>query len=168
METSHNFSAPLVSSRYIARPVALGLAAAMIAPTLAGCGGQPAEAPVAPANRPPAIGAPRMQQNTGMSTKKKVMLLAGAAALYYMYKKHKNAQGQAVQYYQSKSTGRIYYRDPKNPQKVTWVTPPTQPIQVPADQAQEYSNYQGYNNQTTGQAWGGFDNGQFAPGSDRM
>ncbi len=61
----------------------------------------------------------------GMSTGKKVVIvLAGAALLYYLYKHHEKAkemaQGQDVQYYQSKN-GRIYYRDPKTHQ-VHWVT----------------------------------------------
>ena len=91
-------------------------------------------APVAPAARPPA-------PQQGMSTRKKVLLLAGAAALYYLYKKHQNAQGAGPQgqYYRSKNGG-IYYRDPRNPKIVHWVTAPQQPIQVPAD---EYARYTG-------------------------
>ena len=75
-----------------------------------------------------------------MSTKQKVVLLAGAAALYYLYKKHQNAQGAGPQgqYYRSKNGG-IYYRDPKNPKIVHWVTAPQQPIQVPADEYQRYT-----------------------------
>jgi len=151
MQTSH---------KYIARPVALGLTAAFLAPTLAGCGSpQQAEAPTVQRNmnRPPAIGAPRAQQNTGMSGKQKMMLLAGAAALYYMYKKKQNAKGQAVQYYKSESTGGIYYRDPQT-KKPIWVTAPRQAMQVPIEEAQEYSRYRGYNNQSTGQSFGGPEN----------
>jgi hypothetical protein len=49
-----------------------------------------------------------------MSTGQKVTVLAGAAALYYLYNKHKNAQGEGKtgRYYRSKN-GRIYYRDPQ-------------------------------------------------------
>jgi len=74
----------------------------------------------------------------GMSTKKKVLLLAGAAALYYMYNKHKNAQGTGPQgqYYRSKN-GQIYYRDRNH--KPVWVTAPTQPIQVPAADFERYT-----------------------------
>lgn len=87
-----------------------------------------------------------------MSTGKKVMLLAGAAALYYMYKKNqeKKAQGQLQgqpQYYLSKN-GRVYYRDQNN--QAHWVTPPAQGFQVPYDEAQQYSQFQGYNGQSTG------------------
>lgn len=77
----------------------------------------------------------------GLSTGQKVMLLAGAAAVYYMYKKHQNTQGTGPdgQYYRSKN-GQIYYRDKSG--KPHWVTPPQQPIQVPAD---EYSRVTGQN-----------------------
>ena len=93
-----------------------------------------------------------MAQRPGMTTKQKVMLLAGAAALYYLYRKHQQkaqAQGQTIQYYRSKN-GRIYYREPNNPQQVHWVTPPRQPIQIPMDEAQQYSDIEGYNNQRSG------------------
>lgn len=72
-----------------------------------------------------------------MSTKQKVVLLAGAAALYYFYKKHQNAQGagQQGQYYRSKNGG-IYYRDAQG--QPHWVTPPAGGIQVPADEASQY------------------------------
>lgn len=96
----------------------------------------------------PVANAPR----GGMSTGKKVMLLAGAAALYYMYKKNqqKKEAGQLSgqpQYYLSKN-GRVYYRD--NTGRAVWVTPPAQGIQVPYDEAQQYRGLQGYDNQSTG------------------
>jgi hypothetical protein len=89
----------------------------------------------------------------GMSTGKKVALLAGAAALYYMYRKNqeKKQAGQLngqPQYYLSKN-GRVYYRN--NTGQAVWVTPPAQGIQVPYDEAQQYSQFQGYNNQRTGE-----------------
>ena len=87
-------------------------------------------------------------QHAGMTTKQKVVILAGAALLYYLYKHHQQQQNQQVQYYLSKN-GRVYYRDPQTHQ-VHWVTP----VQVPASEAQEYSQYQGYNNQATGQSYG--------------
>jgi len=108
-----------------------------------------------------------MNQNTGMSTKQKLVLLAGAAALYYYYRKSKTAneakyKGQQVQYYLSKN-GRIYYREPGNPQNVIWVTPPPQQVrsvQLPPDQAGAYSDIQGYNNQTTGNGLDYYFSGQ--------
>ena len=68
----------------------------------------------------------------GMSTRNKLILLAGAAALAYLYNKHKNRTGAGPegQYYRSKN-GRIYYRDAQH--NVHWVTPPSGGIQVPAD-----------------------------------
>lgn len=85
------------------------------------------------------------QPAQGMSTKQKVLLVAGAAALYYLYNKHKNAQGTGAQgqYYRSKN-GRIYYRD-KNGQPV-WVTEPSQPMQIPADEYQRVTGQSVGNN----------------------
>ena len=76
-------------------------------------------------------------QAKGMSTGTKVVLLAGAAATYYLYKKHQNARGTGAsgQYYRSKN-GRVYYRDANgNP---VWVTPPAEGIRVPASEAPMY------------------------------
>ena len=138
------------------RPTALLLTASLTLPTLlAGCGGNSGNG----GSPPPAVddthggattasapmAAPRKQ---GMSTKTKVVLLVGAAALYYMYKKHQKAQAGQVQYYLSKN-GRVYYRDPQTHQ-AHWVTPPQGGVQVPADEAQQYSQYKGYNNSATG------------------
>lgn len=76
---------------------------------------------------------------TGMSTKQKLVLLAGAAALAYMYNKNKNKKGTGKegQYYRSKN-GRVYYRDAQG--KAVWVTPPQGGIQVPAHEADQYRN----------------------------
>lgn len=128
----------------------------LLAPFLAGCGSGSQSG----ANLPPVDDSSRpqqyaskvpQQQRQGMSTTKKVVLLAGAAALYYMYKKNKEQRAQGntsqPQYYLSQN-GRVYYRDQSG--RAHWVTPPPQGIQVPADQAQEYSGFQGYNNQPTG------------------
>jgi hypothetical protein len=140
------------------------LAVSMLAPLLAGCGGsRPSGANLPPVDdtrggtmAPPApMG--QNQPHTGMSTSQKAVLLVGAAALYYMYKKHVNAQNQPanVQYYLSKN-GRVYYRD-KNGQ-AHWVTPPTNGFQVPASEAAQYSQFQGYNGQTTGRDLSGLSN----------
>jgi len=104
----------------------------------------------------------------GMSTKQKVAILAGAAALYYMYKKHQNSKGAGVegQYYQSKN-GRIYYRDAKG--NAVYVTPPQNGIQVPYDEAERYNREA----QSSGivfdgsPAGGGMMNGGGAPGPGR-
>jgi len=85
-----------------------------------------------------------------MSTRKKVVILAGAAALYYLYKRHQNAkqaEGVEGQYYLSKN-GRVYYRDAQH--RAHWVTPPPGGIAVPADEAAQYQEFQGYDNRPTG------------------
>lgn len=82
----------------------------------------------------------------GMSTTTKVVLLVGAAALYYMYKQHQKAKGEGPQgvYYRSKN-GQVYYRDKNhNPH---FITAPAEGISVPA------ANYER-------------DTGQQAPSSD--
>lgn len=95
--------------------------------------------------------APEQQQRSGMSSRtKKLVVLAGAAALYYLYKKHQNAKaahGADSQYYLSKN-GRVYYRDADG--RAHWVTPPPNGIQVPADEAEAYRGFQGYENSPTG------------------
>lgn len=120
------------ASRWVACAVALTLMAPLI-----GCGrpqntyaGSPA-----PYNPPPQQRSSNPISN--MSTGQKLAVLAGAAALYYMYKKHQNAQGAGPtgQYYRSKNGG-VYYRD-RNGQPV-WVQPPAGGIQVPASEAARY------------------------------
>ena len=56
-------------------------------------------------------------------------------------------QGPQGQYYLSKN-GRVYYRDAQH--RAHWVTPPPEGIQVPEAQAQQYRDFQGYNNSATG------------------
>jgi hypothetical protein len=84
-----------------------------------------------------------------MSNTQKVAVLAGAAALYYLYNQHKNKQAQGAEgkYYLSKN-GRVYYRDAKG--QAHWVTPPPGGIQVPESEARQYRDFQGYNNRQTG------------------
>jgi predicted heme/steroid binding protein len=94
-----------------------------------------------PTNRP--------QAKKGLSTGQKVAILAGAAALYYLYQQRKNAQGAGPngKYYLSKN-GRVYYRDSQN--RPHWVTPPQGGIRVPESEAQQYRDFQGYNGRSTG------------------
>jgi hypothetical protein len=84
-------------------------------------------------------GTPAPQERQGMSTRNKVLLLAGAAAVYYLWQKNKDkpetATGAEGRYYRSRN-GRIYFRDAKG--QAHWVTPPQQPIQVPADEYERY------------------------------
>ena len=87
---------------------------------------------------------------SGLTTTQKLVVLGGAAALYYMYKKHQHAQadtGPDGQYYLSKN-GRVYYRDAEH--RAHWVTPPPDGIAVPADEAAAYRDLQGYENRPTG------------------
>jgi len=107
---------------------------------------------------------PASPQKPGMSTGKKVLLLGGAALLYYLYRKHQanvaaknTAQGTVAgnprntgnnartpQLYRSKNGG-VYYRDPQG--KPVWLTVPQQGLQVPVQDVQryapDYSQYSG-------------------------
>ena len=102
--------------------------------------------------------APQVQTNQGMSTGTKLKILAGAAAAYYIYKKYTASQqgkanaSQNVQYYVSKSNGRVYYRDPKTHQAI-YVTPAPNNIpqqQVSASEAGQYQQFKGYENSQSG------------------
>jgi len=145
--------------RYL-RPTALLLSVILGVPFFAGCSGQQSSAPPppiddtrpggqtaqVPANQPPQAQAKKKGLSTGQ---KAVITLAGAAALYYLYNRHKNKQekGAEGKYYLSKN-GRIYYRDAQN--RAHWVTPPPGGIQVPQEEAQRYRDFQGYNNSPSG------------------
>ncbi len=158
-----------LQTRRSPRLLALALTALMCGPLLmglTGCGNKGADSgtagsgavtPPGPsmANTPGGPGGPAQPAKQGMSTGKKAAIaLAGAALLYYLYKKHQASQqaqagaqgGKSPQLYRS-SNGGVYYRDPQNPQKVTWLTVPNQPVSVPADEVQryapDYSQYQG-------------------------
>jgi hypothetical protein len=115
------------------RPTAMFAMVLMCAPLLAGCGGAKQTPP--PANNMPA------NSNPGLSTKQKLVGLAGAAALYYVYKTYtaqkqnapanvRQAVPNGAQLYRSESTGAIYYRDPQTHQ-AHWLTLPNKEIQVP-------------------------------------
>jgi hypothetical protein len=107
---------------------------------------------------PPGTAAPRK----GLSTGQKVAILAGAAALYYLYNRHKNKQGQGREgkYYLSKN-GRVYYREPNG--DFHWVSPPSEGIRVPASEADQYRDYAGYNGQASGRTFGGYGATSEAP-----
>jgi hypothetical protein len=142
--------------RKFLRPASFCAGASLMLPLLlAGCGGQQASTPPPPVNdygrgrAAPPVG--QTQARGGLTGRQKVAILVGAAALYYLYRKHQKAaaaSGQNVQYYRSKSTGQIYYRDSEH--RAHFVTPPAGGIQVPESEASEYRDYQGYNQQTTG------------------
>ena len=141
----------------ISRPLSLVLSALLMVPLLNGCGGggSQSSAPPPPVDNTRSGAQTRSgsqnppQVKKGLSNTQKVAILAGAAALYYLYNKHKNAKAQGAegQYYLSKN-GRVYYRDAQK--RAHWVTPPAGGIQVPQEEAQQYRDFQGYNNQKTG------------------
>jgi len=142
-------------TRCTTRATALALSLSLVAPLLAGCGGTNDSG----ANQPPLdASATRGQvqpQKQGMSTGKKVALVAGAAALYYMYKRNQDKRDAGTpQYYESKN-GRIYYRD--KTKRVVYVTPPSQPMEVPIEEARRYQldKYRGYENSNSGKDFGG-------------
>ena len=139
----------------VLRPTALLLTVLLAFPLFTGCGGSQSSAPPPPVNdtsvgAPPNVPVQSPQAKKGLTnTQKVVVTLAGAAALYYIYNKYKNSQGRGAQgqHYLSKN-GRVYYRDAQgNPH---WVTPPPGGIQVPQQEAQQYRDFQGYNNRQTG------------------
>jgi len=105
----------------------------------------------------PQAGQPRQ----GMGTGKKVAVLAGAALLYYLWKRHNAGQQQAAlnsnsganaqvipggsgnmatarrpQLYRSKNGG-VYYRDAQK--RPVWLTVPNRPVQVPLADVQRYA-----------------------------
>jgi len=101
--------------------------------------------------------APAPEARTGITTGQKVVILAGAAAAYYMYKHHKatRADGPDGQYYLSKN-GRVYYRDAQH--RAHWVTPPPEGVRVPENEAREYRDFRGYDNRNTGRDLAGLGN----------
>ncbi|MBV8884945.1 MAG: hypothetical protein JO235_13260 [Chroococcidiopsidaceae cyanobacterium CP_BM_RX_35] len=116
--------------------------------TLSACGGKSS------ATLPPPVddtrgAAVQPQAHKGLTLKQKGVVLAGAAALYYLYNQHKNSQEQGPkgQYYLSKN-GRVYYRDDQH--RAHYVTPPPNGIQVSEAEARKYRDFQGYNNSPTG------------------
>lgn len=141
--------------RKFLRPMALLLSVLLWVPFFTGCASQQSSAPPpvddtrTGSQTYPAPTNPQAKKK-GLSTgQKAVITLAGAAALYYLYKQHQNKQEEGAQgkYYLSKN-GRVYYRDAQH--QAHWVTPPPGGVQVPADEAQQYRDFQGYNNSPTG------------------
>lgn len=141
--------------RRVTRPIAVMLSALLGVPFFASCASDYSTAPPPPVDgtvgRPQAYPAPNQspQARQRFSNRDKLVVLAGAAALYYLYNQHKNRQQQGAQgqYYLSKN-GRVYYRDAQG--RPHWVTPPPEGIAVPESEAYRYQDFQGYNNRPTG------------------
>ncbi|MBD2076867.1 hypothetical protein H6F86_23875 [Phormidium sp. FACHB-592] len=136
------------------KPTAIILSALLTMPLFVGCGQPQASVPPPMDNTRTTATAPNATPaapKKGLNkVQKGAIVLAGAAALYYLYNRQKNAKADAganSKYYLSKN-GRVYYRDANR--QVHWVTPPPNGIQVPAEEAQQYRDYQGYNNRSTG------------------
>jgi len=83
---------------------------------------------------------PVAAQVVQLTTKQKVILLAGAAALYWLYKRHQNAKGVGAngKYYRSRN-GRVYFRDART-RKAIWIDPPptSRPVQVTPEEYRRY------------------------------
>ena len=147
----------LVHSQRKQRTTAIGLSLMMTLPLFVGCGRQEAAAPPPVANTQTASNAstangtaPAVKKPGLNNVQKGAIVLAGAAALYYLYEHHKHAAaatGSNGQYYLSKN-GRVYYRDANH--QPHWVSPPSNGISVPESEAKRYSEYQGYDNRSTG------------------
>ncbi|MCC5646609.1 hypothetical protein LC607_27575 [Nostoc sp. CHAB 5824] len=137
--------------KIVSRLFAVLLCALLTVPLLSSCGGGSKTATPPPVDDTVGrtVSDRQTQAKKGLGTGQKVALLAGAAALYYMYNQHKNAPQEGAQgkYYLSKN-GRVYYRDAEH--RAHWVTPPSEGIRVPESQAQQYRQFQGYNGNTSG------------------
>jgi len=139
------------------RLIALALVASLALPTLAvtaGCGSKNNTADQTSTSAPNDTGTMNTQPNAqpakaGLTTKQKVVLLAGAALLYYMYTRYKKQDAQAAQnggagahpqlYREEKgpNKGAIYYRKNDANHTVVWLQAPQGGVQVPTDQAQQ-------------------------------
>jgi hypothetical protein len=137
------------------RLIALALVASLALPTLAvtaGCGSKNTDngqvsttAPTDTTNAQPNA----QPAKAGLTVKQKVVLLAGAALLYYMYTRYKKQDAQAAQnggagahpqlYREDKgpNKGAIYYRKNDANHTVVWLQAPQGGVQVPTDQAQQ-------------------------------
>ncbi|MEH1967028.1 hypothetical protein [Nostoc sp.] len=141
--------------KIVSRLFAVLLSALLMVPLLSSCGGGSKTATPPPVDD--TIGRTVSDRNAtnqpqakkGLGTGQKVAILAGAAALYYLYNQHKNAPQEGAQgkYYLSKN-GRVYYRDAEH--RAHWVTPPSEGIRVPESEAQKYQQFQGYNGSSSG------------------
>ncbi len=147
--------APRASRLVPSRLVALALVAFLALPTLAvtaGCGSKNNASDQTSTSAPaPTDTTMNTQPNArpakaGLSTKQKVVLLAGAALLYYMYTRYKKqdqaaaAGGAKPQLYREDkgpNKGAIYYRKNDANHTVVWLQAPAGGVQVPADQAQQ-------------------------------
>ena len=131
------------------RFIALALVASFALPTLAvtaGCGSKNNAADQTATSTPMDNTNPQPAK-AGLTGKQKVVLLAGAALLFYLYKRYQSqdkaaaaAGGAKPQLYREDkgpNKGAIYYRKNDANHTVVWLQAPAQGVQVPADQAQQ-------------------------------
>jgi hypothetical protein len=90
----------------------------------------------------------------------KAVLLTGAAALAYLYRRQHalRASGQNVPRYYLSSNGRVYFRDQSG--TAHWVTPPAGGVSIPMSEANRYREFQGFNGNTTGRGLAGLSGSQ--------
>ena len=169
------------------RLIALALVASFALPTLAvtaGCGSKNSDSSQTSTSTPTdttTTAQPSAQPaKPGLSTKQKVVLLAGAALLFYLYKRDQannaaaaqnagTAPGGKPQLYREEkgpNKGAIYYRDANH--QVVWLKAPAQGVQVPADQVQQYlpdynSNPNAYQGQVNTDPQAGVNGGTVQP-----
>lgn len=139
------------------RLVALSLALTFALPAVmltAGCGKSNDQATTNSAPGPMANNSPMANSapaKAGLSTKQKVVLLGGAALLFYLYKRYQKqdqaAQNGAMgangkpQLYREETgpnTGAIYYRKNDANHTVVWLSAPQQGVNVPQSDVQQY------------------------------
>ncbi len=142
------------------RLVALSLALTFALPAVmltAGCGQKANDQTTTTSAPGPMANDSRMANNApakaGLSTKQKVVLLGGAALLFYLYKRYQkqnqtaqnDANGKPQLYREEKgpNAGAIYYRKNDANHTVVWLSAPQQPVQVQQSDVQQY--LPGYN-----------------------
>ena len=151
------------------RLAALSLALTFALPAVmltAGCGSKANDQATTTSSAPgPMANDSRMANNTpakaGLSTKQKVVLLGGAALLFYLYKRYQKQDAAAAQngangkpqlYREEKgpNAGAIYYRKNDANHTVVWLSAPQQPVQVPQSEVQQYLPDYNPNNPNSG------------------
>ena len=173
------------------RLIALIVAATLALPTLAvtaGCGPKASDQAAtqsngtAPMNSTPMSNASTNSAKPGLTGKQKVVLLAGAALLFYLYQRDKKLNAAAAsqnggaapsgkQLYREEkgpNKGAIYYRKNDTNHTVVWLSAPKQGVEVPADQVNQYlpdysSNPNAYQGQVNTSPQAGVNGGQVQP-----
>ncbi len=79
--------------------------------------------------------------------------LYNSAAVAYMLRRGRDDKGRPQTVYLSKSTGRIYYRDPQTKQAI-FLRAPAKGITIPIEQSDEFAEFQGYNGRSDGRRFG--------------